>query len=63
MQFTSIHLFLLIGFLSLCVILIASFSVVIQGDPGPPGYPGFIVSLTFIVHLVITETEQSGVKR
>lgn len=39
------------------------FSVVLQGDPGPPGVPGFLVSLTFVIHLVITETEQSGMKR
>lgn len=45
------------------VILITSFSVVIQGDPGPPGYAGFIVSSTLIVHLLITDTEQSELKR
>lgn len=35
----------------------------LQGDLGLPGLPGFLVSLTFVIHLVISETEQSGMKR
>lgn len=45
------------GFLSLCPFFC------LQGDQGVPGLPGFLVSLTFVIHLVISETEQSGMKR
>jgi len=59
MQFTSMHLVKVTKQNKNCHFV--HFSVVLQGDPGPPGPPGFVVS--FIIHLVISETELSGMKR